>query len=103
VLGCISYVKREVLAYLQEDRAVPASPKDAAKRSGRLMREIVLPRWEAMSTTTVVEEKGRVVIQASVRRQLGIKPGTELEIDVREGGILMRPKRNVSAKRTSSL
>ena len=46
----------------------------------------------------MVEEKGRVVIPASVRRQLGIKPGTELEVDVREGGILMKPKRKVSAK-----
>jgi len=45
-----------------------------------------------------VEEKGRVVIPASVRRQLGIKPGTELEVDVREGGILMKPRRKVSAK-----
>lgn len=51
-----------------------------------------------MNTTTVVEAKGRVVIPAGVRRQLGIKPGTELEIDVRDGGILMRPKRKVSAK-----
>lgn len=51
-----------------------------------------------MSTTTVVEGKGRVVIPASVRKQLGIKPGTELEIEVREGGILMKPKRKVSAK-----
>jgi AbrB family looped-hinge helix DNA binding protein len=50
-----------------------------------------------MSTTTVVEEKGRVVIPAHVRKQLGIRPGTELEIDVREGGILMKPKRKVSA------
>ncbi len=46
----------------------------------------------------MVEEKGRVVIPASLRRQLGIKPGTELEVDVREGGILMKPKRKVSAK-----
>jgi len=46
----------------------------------------------------VVEEKGRVVIPASVRKQLGIKPGTELEVDIREGGILMKPKRKVSAK-----
>lgn len=46
----------------------------------------------------MVEEKGRVVIPASVRKQLGIKPGTELEIDVRDGGILMKPKRKVSAK-----
>ena len=46
----------------------------------------------------MVEEKGRVVIPASVRKQLGIKPGTELEVNVREGGILMKPKRKVSAK-----
>ena len=51
-----------------------------------------------MSTTTVVEGKGRVVIPARVRKQLGIKQGTELEINVREGGILMKPKRKVSAK-----
>jgi len=46
----------------------------------------------------VVEEKGRVVIPASIRRQLGIKPGTELEVDVMDGGIVMKPKRKVSAK-----
>lgn len=51
-----------------------------------------------MNTTTVVEEKGRVVIPASVRKQLGIRPGTELEVNVREGGILMKPIRKVSAK-----
>lgn len=51
-----------------------------------------------MSGTAVVEDKGRVVIPVSVRKQLGIRPGTELEVDVREGGILMRPKRRVSAK-----
>ena len=38
------------------------------------------------------------MIPASVRKQLGIKPGTELEVDVREGGIVMKPKRKVSAK-----
>lgn len=51
-----------------------------------------------MSATTVVEERGRVVIPASVRRQLGIRPGTELEVAVRDGSILMKPKRKVSAK-----
>jgi AbrB family looped-hinge helix DNA binding protein len=49
-------------------------------------------------TSVVVEEKGRVVIPASVRKQLGIRAGTELEIEVEKGGILMRPKRKVSAK-----
>jgi len=51
-----------------------------------------------MSDTTVVGEKGRVVIPVGVRRQLGIRQGTELEIDVREGGMLMKPRRKVSAK-----
>ena len=51
-----------------------------------------------MSVTATVEEKGRVVIPSSVRKRLGIKPGTELEVDIRDGGILMRPKRKLSAK-----
>jgi len=51
-----------------------------------------------MSVTAIVEEKGRVVIPATVRRRLGIKPGTELEIQVERGGIFMRPKRKVSAR-----
>ena len=51
-----------------------------------------------MSVTTTVEDKGRVVIPAVVRRRLGIKRGTKLEVDVKDGGILMKPRRNVSAK-----
>ena len=51
-----------------------------------------------MSGTTIVEDKGRVVIPAEVRKRLGIRPGTELEVDVRDGGILMRPRRKVMAK-----
>jgi AbrB family looped-hinge helix DNA binding protein len=51
-----------------------------------------------MSDTTSVEDKGRVVIPADVRRRLGIKPGTELEVVIRDGGILMKPLRKVSAK-----
>jgi AbrB family looped-hinge helix DNA binding protein len=51
-----------------------------------------------MSGTTTVEDKGRVVIPADVRRRLGIKPGTKLEVDVRDGGIVMKPLRRVSAR-----
>ena len=50
-----------------------------------------------MSVTTV-EDKGRVVIPADVRRRLGIKAGTKLEVDVKDGGIMMKPQRRVSAK-----
>jgi len=46
----------------------------------------------------VVEKKGRVVIPSRLRKQLGIKAGMELEINVRSGGIIMRRKRKVSAK-----
>lgn len=51
-----------------------------------------------MSDTATVEDKGRVVIPLEVRKRLGIKRGTELEVDVRDGGILMKPKRRVSAR-----
>ena len=51
-----------------------------------------------MSSTTTVEDKGSEVIPAEVRSRLGIKPGTELEVDVKDGGILMKPRRRVSAK-----
>jgi AbrB family looped-hinge helix DNA binding protein len=51
-----------------------------------------------LSVSVVVEKKGRVVIPSNIRRRLGIKAGMELMIDVEGGGILMRPKRKVSAK-----
>jgi len=56
------------------------------------------PPWVKLSVTAVVEKKGRVVIPSTVRKQLGIKAGMELKIDVKSGGIVMRPKRKVSAK-----
>jgi len=51
-----------------------------------------------LSVTATVEDKGRVVIPADVRRRLGIKPGTKLEVDVKDGGIMMKPQRRVSVK-----
>jgi AbrB family looped-hinge helix DNA binding protein len=51
-----------------------------------------------LRVTTTVEDKGRVVIPAAVRKRLGIKPGTRLEVNIRDGGILMKPQRKVSAK-----
>jgi AbrB family looped-hinge helix DNA binding protein len=51
-----------------------------------------------LSVTAVVEQKGRVVIPSHIRKRLGIRAGTELEVDVRGGQILMRPKRKISAK-----
>ena len=40
-----------------------------------------------MSVTTVVEKKGRVVIPSRLRKQLDIKAGMELEVNVKSGGI----------------
>jgi AbrB family looped-hinge helix DNA binding protein len=51
-----------------------------------------------LSGTTVIEDKGRAVIPAEARRRLGIGPGTELDADVKDGRVLLRPRRRVSAK-----
>jgi len=51
-----------------------------------------------MSVTATVKKKGRVVIPSNLRKRLGIKPGTELEVDIKDGGILMRPKRKLSVR-----
>ncbi len=48
--------------------------------------------------TRVVDEEGHVAIPAKVCSRLGICPGSELEIDVHDGAIIMRPKRKVFAK-----
>ena len=42
---------------------------------------------------TKVLEKGQVVIPASMRRRLGIKSGDKLDADVRNGDIVLSPKR----------
>jgi AbrB family looped-hinge helix DNA binding protein len=42
---------------------------------------------------TKVLEKGQVVIPASLRRRLGIKSGDKLKADVKNGDIVLSPKR----------
>ena len=46
-----------------------------------------------MSMETKVLEKGQVVIPASLRRRLGIKSGDKLNADVKNGDIVLSPKR----------
>ena len=41
---------------------------------------------------TKVLEKGNVILPASLRRQLGIKPGDELKAELQGEGILLSPK-----------
>lgn len=42
---------------------------------------------------TKVLEKGQVVIPASLRKRLGIKSGDKLTADVKNGDIVLSPKR----------
>jgi AbrB family looped-hinge helix DNA binding protein len=41
-----------------------------------------------MKTTAVVSEKGQVTIPKPIRRSLGIKPGTELRFEERNGQLI---------------
>lgn len=40
-----------------------------------------------------VDERGRVVIPQEFRERLGLMPGTEVRVEVSEGGVLVRPAR----------
>jgi len=48
--------------------------------------------------TVVVDSKGRVQLPAELRRRLGIRPGTELELRVEEDRIVLRPRRRLRAR-----
>jgi AbrB family looped-hinge helix DNA binding protein len=49
-----------------------------------------------MSTVTV-SDKGQVVIPAAIRRNLGIKPGTELEFELEGSSIRVSLKHSVDS------
>ncbi len=40
---------------------------------------------------TMVTTKGQIVIPAKIRRRLGIKKGTRLHVEERDGQIVLRP------------
>jgi AbrB family looped-hinge helix DNA binding protein len=46
-----------------------------------------------MGTETSIDEFGRVVIPKRVRSNLGLEPGTVLEVDELEDGILLKASR----------
>lgn len=46
-------------------------------------------------TTVTVSDKGQVVIPAGIRRDLGIKPGTELEFELEGSSIRVSVRHNV--------
>ena len=46
-----------------------------------------------MDMETKIDGKGRVVIPQPARKRLGIKEGTVLSVEEKEGGILLKPER----------
>ena len=57
------------------------------------------PAWDnrIVSDTKIIEvgHKGRVVIPAAVRRELGIEAGTRLAVLIDEGAIVLVPRESV--------
>jgi len=51
-----------------------------------------------MTLRVVVEKRGRITIPSSIRRALGIKEGTELEVSLEGGRIVLKPVFKVSAR-----
>jgi antitoxin PrlF len=47
-------------------------------------------------TSVTVSDKGQVVIPAAIRRDLGIKPGTELEFELEGSTIRVSVRHNVA-------
>ena len=46
-------------------------------------------------TTVQVSEKGQINLPARIRRELGMEPSSVLELEVQDGGILIRPLRSI--------
>lgn len=53
-------------------------------------------------TTVTVSDKGQVVIPAAMRRNLGIKPGTELEFELEGSAIRVSLRQRVPASSIDS-
>lgn len=48
-------------------------------------------------STTYVRNKGQVTIPADVRRAVNLEEGDPIEVEVVEGGILLRPQKVIDA------
>jgi AbrB family looped-hinge helix DNA binding protein len=47
-----------------------------------------------MELERTISEKGQVVIPEDIRRKLGLKPGSDVIFDIKDGMVVMRPKKN---------
>ena len=47
-------------------------------------------------TKVRISEKGQMTLPAAVRRKLGIGPGSEVDVQVREGEVVVRPLKTIS-------
>jgi len=50
-----------------------------------------------MTGHTTVRNKGQVTIPADIRRAIGLEEGDPVEVEVVEGGILLRPQKVIDA------
>jgi len=51
-----------------------------------------------MTEKVVVERRGRIVVPSPIRKVLGIREGMVLEADLKDGKIILKPVRKISAK-----
>ncbi len=47
-------------------------------------------------TTAIISEKGQLTLPAAIRKIAHIQPGTRVEIDIRDGEIIVRPLKRLS-------
>ena len=46
-------------------------------------------------TSVRVSDKGQVTLPAEVRRKLGIKPGSRMEVEIRDNRVILEPEGSV--------
>jgi len=51
-----------------------------------------------MSSKVVLDNRGRITIPSEIRKELRLKKGTTLLVEVREKMIILKPLRKISAK-----
>jgi AbrB family looped-hinge helix DNA binding protein len=68
------------------------APSAACNPSFKSGVSIWFVEWYTHAMNTTIDKGGRVVIPASIRERLGLKPGTELEIEVEDFSLRLSRK-----------